>query len=321
MSRWSSTLPGLLLASLAAMLVLPVRAGASAAPADAARWIRRAEADRRRPAARRVALERAVAAAPTHVAAVAPFARLLSSEGAHVEASRLVAAIVPVDEADRRATRTLRVEVALAAGRVEDAAAALDETDATRADLPILRNVAESAAAAGAWAACARVLARAAAVDSDGTRRPTDWQPARDLAYVRLALGQPREAAALLESLRREDRPDPDLDRDLAGALLAAGEARRAADLYRALAAAQPSSTLWLDLALAERATGNVEAAIAAARRAVDAAPNDPVPHAALGELLGARGDQAGAATAFRRALALRPDWPRAVSGLRALGM
>jgi tetratricopeptide (TPR) repeat protein len=67
-----------------------------------------------------------------------------------------------------------------------------------------------------------------------------------------------------------------------------------------------------LQLCLALRAQGDLSGALAAAIEAAAAAPADPVPYYAQGELHAALGDNAGAVRAFAEALHRAPGWPDA---------
>jgi tetratricopeptide (TPR) repeat protein len=102
-------------------------------------------------------------------------------------------------------------------------------------------------------------------------------------------------------------------------ALMAAGqEARRAGRLDEAVRALQqaldlsPTSVVILrDLAIVERERGDLDGALAHARRAVELEPGDAESHAAVGAVLEARGEWAGASEAFGQAAAIesRTDW------------
>lgn len=96
-------------------------------------------------------------------------------------------------------------------------------------------------------------------------------------------------------------------------ALAERGEARRAAaDRAAALA---PAGSWIRDAAAALNAdaAGQPDAALAAARRAAEAAPSEPRVWKHLGDLLARQGDVPQARTAYERAIALAPGYPMAL--------
>lgn len=82
-------------------------------------------------------------------------------------------------------------------------------------------------------------------------------------------------------------------------------EARRAYE--RALAGSPDSAFLYRELGLLERRAGDAERALERLRRAVTLDPGDASSLVAMGDLLEARDDHAGAEAAFRQAAALDP--------------
>ncbi|MFY9825468.1 MAG: tetratricopeptide repeat-containing glycosyltransferase family protein [Thermoanaerobaculia bacterium] len=71
-----------------------------------------------------------------------------------------------------------------------------------------------------------------------------------------------------------------------------------------------------LNLAVAQKAAGNLEGALAGLLRARELAPGLPEAAYNLGNLLMERGEPAAAMDAYRRALDVRPDWPQAWNAL-----
>ncbi len=111
-----------------------------------------------------------------------------------------------------------------------------------------------------------------------------------------------------------------------AKALLAADAHHRAGRLdkavaeYRRALGAAPSNPLVLNnLAVALRALGQEKEAVACLRKAIKGAPEHADAHYNLGNALQATGDAQGALEAYRRAITARPDYPAAYSNLGLL--
>jgi tetratricopeptide (TPR) repeat protein len=98
---------------------------------------------------------------------------------------------------------------------------------------------------------------------------------------------------------------------DIANArkLASAGRLEEARAAYTKLVSASPASAFLVrELADVERRTGDAEAALAHARKAIELEPEEARGHLLLGEILEAQGDAAKAADAFATAASLQPD-------------
>jgi tetratricopeptide (TPR) repeat protein len=129
--------------------------------------------------------------------------------------------------------------------------------------------------------------------------------PQRPGVRARLDLVRFRRVQSLLEDGRRARL---------------AGQLPQAERLLRDALDLSPTSTIILrELALAETAGGDLDAAEAHARKAASIDPNDAEGQAALGAILEARGRFREASTAYGRAAAIdpRPEWRDRVRELR----
>ena len=94
----------------------------------------------------------------------------------------------------------------------------------------------------------------------------------------------------------------------------------RARTTYAALSAAAPNDAgLLSEYGGALLASGDVDAALVALRRAAEASPTSAAAHANLAAALRKKGDAAEAEKEYRQALTLDADSPRALAGLGAL--
>ena len=158
---------------------------------------------------------------------------------------------------------------------------------------------------------------------------PLARYPAERLASIALetAMGaalDPKLAAAAVRALARavEDAPNRvELVEALAALEVRLGHPRDAERrLNAALALAPERTRLYALLSQALRAQGNLDAAMAAVESA-HAAAADPLLTTERGVVLAARGDFAGAAAAWRAALAGDPVHPAAFTNLAALAL
>ncbi len=134
---------------------------------------------------------------------------------------------------------------------------------------------------------------------------PADFESALQAGTLCLALGRPLEAEALLEkatSLKPQPQASP-----LAGVY---GQEPRAW-----VAAA------WLNLGLARREAGDLEAAAACLEKAGQEDPNSALAFSVLGELKLRQGDFAKAIAAYERALQIAGDGPNALALRNDLGV
>jgi tetratricopeptide (TPR) repeat protein len=159
---------------------------------------------------------------------------------------------------------------------------------------------------------------------------PLARYPAERLAALALetAMGATLDAklaAAAVRALARavEDAPGSvDLVEALAALEVRLGQARDAERrLNAALALAPERTRLYALLSQALRAQGNLDAALAAVESAPSQAGGDGLLTTERGVVLAARGDFAGAAAAWRAALAGDPVHPAAFTNLAALAL
>jgi tetratricopeptide (TPR) repeat protein len=96
---------------------------------------------------------------------------------------------------------------------------------------------------------------------------------------------------------------------EAARAEVSAGRLDEASRAYERLIAASPESAfLHRELGAVERRLGRINSALTRLRRAADLDPSDVEALAAIAEMLGERGDFAGAEAAYRRAAAIEPS-------------
>ncbi len=138
-----------------------------------------------------------------------------------------------------------------------------------------------------------------------------------------LALGQRDQALASFEAAVAADPKLTDLrgrigvlrfrgmqdDVDAARRAAEAGRLAEAQSIYeRSLAASPDSPFLYRELAVIERRSGNLEAALRHAEKAVELSPAEPRNFVTLGEIYEAQGAYSSAADAMGRATALEPS-------------
>ncbi|MEN3336451.1 MAG: hypothetical protein V7647_127 [Acidobacteriota bacterium] len=138
-----------------------------------------------------------------------------------------------------------------------------------------------------------------------------------------LTLGQRQQALASFEAAVKADPTLTDLrarvdvlrfrgmqdDVDAARKAAEAGKLTEAQAIYeRTLASSPDSPFLYREIAVIERRSGNLEAALAHARKAAELSPAEPRNFIALGEIYEAQGDYARAADAYRTAVGLEPS-------------
>jgi protein O-GlcNAc transferase len=174
-----------------------------------------------------------------------------------------------------------RARAQLAAEKLEEASATLQHAlQASPANVPALRLLAQLAGKRGANAEALRLLERAVEIE-------------------------PRNAAA---------------HNDLALALDRAGHSKAAAaPMLRAAELDPQSAEIHNNLSVLLRELGRVTEATSRGRRAVELAPAQPVPHLSLAEALMTRGDATGAIDELRRAATLAPDMAVAWARLGAV--
>lgn len=151
---------------------------------------------------------------------------------------------------------------------------------------------------------------KAIAAYRNGLRLGTDdVQTRAALAQALYRLGRCDEALDLLEALvSRDGSPAENVLRAYAGCLLNTGQARRAVDwLVRGTNQRPESAALWLLLAEAFGATGDVQSALNAARKAVSLTPRSVDAFVVLAGVHLRADDVVAAEQAVRKALALSP--------------
>jgi tetratricopeptide (TPR) repeat protein len=135
----------------------------------------------------------------------------------------------------------------------------------------------------------------------------------------------PKLAAAAARALERaaDDAPSHvELVEALAALQLRLGQPREAERRLNAVIAISPRrARLYALLSQALRAQGNLDAAMTALESAAADAGADPLLGAERGMVLAARGDLAGAAAAWKKALAADPVYPAAFGSLAALAL
>ncbi|MFO7562931.1 MAG: DUF3857 domain-containing protein [Enhygromyxa sp.] len=143
----------------------------------------------------------------------------------------------------------------------------------------------------------------------------------RDEATRQLGLGRIREGLALLERYSADHRGDVSVIDQRIDAHLRLGEIDAAVALARKLVSGTPGRPgAWRRLAAIEEAAGDYARALAALEEAVALAPQDPDLHTALGLLQSRAGDQASSVLAFQRSLELNPHQPELRDLLSTLG-
>jgi Flp pilus assembly protein TadD len=156
-------------------------------------------------------------------------------------------------------------------------------------------------------------------------RLPDDPIPRINLALMLLDAGRPEDAAAQLRAIRPMVLGDALLSIAVGEGLRRAGlPAEAVSVLQMALRQAPepPPTELLAELALAQYATGDLDAAEATMRRAVGQNERDPALQYAYGSILAKQGQLGKARAHLRRAAKLDPDGPyaeRARARLEAL--
>jgi len=205
---------------------------------------------------------------------------------------------MPVKTQRRAVTRLVAVAVLMAATAAADWNAAL------------------AAYRAGQWKTAARELE--AVLEKSPGYGPGHYL----LGLVRLELGEPAEAVTELRGAVELDPPRAEYSVGLVKALVAAGQPEEALVVAGKLPAEQLSGPQRTLLALLEAraalALKDPGRALPAVRGALEAKPDSPSLHYALGSLLEASGDLEEAFDADRRAFEQDPQGQRA-SGVRAL--
>jgi tetratricopeptide (TPR) repeat protein len=273
-----------------------------------------------------------------------PDARLRLAEGRALAALRrwpeVVQAVERVREQDGEGWVPARVLLAGALSRLGKHAEAARALEAPLAVWPGDVQLLEAQAAALEWAGRAARAADGLARATEERRRMGEEAEAEALraaqAGVLCRAGRAREAVAALRPAVDARPRSPGLRLALAEALAEAGEGERAEAELRALLALAPDDpralarlASWLaargGVALAaargapplQAGPDAAQEAESLARRAVALAPRSPEARAALGRVLSARGDHAGAIAALERAVALSG---RSACALEALG-
>lgn len=234
----------------------------------------------------------------------------------------------------------------LEAGDPDAAQLLVDTHLAKKTDEPEAHNIAGLVAQQkGDLTAAAAAFGRAAEL------APTEALYAIHQAMTLAELGQGTEAIAAIEAAlqRRPGHADALIARALilqrmgrledavAGARMAVAfhrdslrahqtlgtlllKARRPAEAAEALSAAaqiDPQAVdAWVNLGVAQRDLGELDAAEASYRRALALVPNDPIAHNNLGNVLSAMGKHAEAAQAYRTAISFKADYAEAKANL-----
>ena len=205
------------------------------------------------------------------------------------------------------------------AGAVEHYQAALAQQPSS---VPTLVNLGNALTRAGRAAEAAETLRRAVAIDAGDARAWTT------LGTADLALGRAADAARDFSEAARLAPASPESRVNLALALDAGEDAAGAAAAWAAAAALRPSDPMiaYRQGRALERAR-RPEEAEKAYRAAIGLSPRAPLPWKALGLLLEARGDHAGARDALERAVSLDgggstidPEARRVLDRLRRTG-
>ncbi len=172
--------------------------------------------------------------------------------------------------------------------------------------------IAVAAVLAAGWAHCAAVQTALQV----GEWRYERLDGARTTAFgAKPPAVSPKERSAAEAALRWLGRarrwgalPQPQLDLPIAWAAYFAGDEEAIAERARTLASdGGDAGTAWSLLAKSSERRGATAAAVAAYRNAIDAAPDDARAYLALGLLLAAGGDLAGAGETFASGLARAP--------------
>ncbi len=156
-------------------------------------------------------------------------------------------------------------------------------------------------------------------------RLPADPIPRINLAMMLLDAGQPEDAVEQLRAARPMIRGDVLLSIAVGEGLRRAGLPAEAAPVLQAAlrqAPEPPPTELLAELALAQYASGDLDAAEASMRRAVGQNELDPALQYAYGSILAKQGQLGKARAHLRRAVKLDPDGPyaeRARARLEAL--
>lgn len=156
-------------------------------------------------------------------------------------------------------------------------------------------------------------------------RLPDDPIPRINLAMMLLDAKRPEDAAAQLRSVRPMIRGDVLLSIAVGEGLRRAGLPSEAVPVLQTAlqqAPEPPPTELLAELALAQYATGDLDAAEATMRRAVGQNERDPALQYAYGSILAKQGQLGKARAHLRRAAKLDPDGPyaeRARTRLEAL--
>jgi tetratricopeptide (TPR) repeat protein/serine/threonine protein kinase len=146
---------------------------------------------------------------------------------------------------------------------------------------------------------------------------PRDFWANHDLAGQLLEMGKPSEAVRYYTAALARRHDSPGVYNNRALALKAAGEWDAAiADLRHALVLAPRYRGAHRNLFIALKGKGQVDGALAACRQAVARIPHDATLYYNLGNALQDKGDPEAAVTAYRRAIALDPRLAVAHSNL-----
>ncbi|MCG3135322.1 MAG: hypothetical protein HMLKMBBP_02903 [Planctomycetes bacterium] len=131
---------------------------------------------------------------------------------------------------------------------------------------------------------------------------------ARVRAQIADRNGLGRDAAAAWKDVLKIDARSADVSRRVAELAAQSADRDEAAKILDALAASQPFETSHLlRKAEIQEGAGDLEAAAATLRRALEIAPQDDRLHEKLGRVLGRNGDRDGALAAYRKSLELNP--------------